>query len=212
MKQKDLTGMRFGRLTVVKKVEAYHRKDGKTESRYLCRCDCGTEKILQGRYLTGGDTKSCGCLRSETQRKRRKTHGMTNTRIFHIWDGMINRCRNDRKNTKHWHGKEIEVCTEWLGEHGFNNFYNWSIKNGYAENLTIDRIDVDGNYEPSNCRWVDYGIQNNNSANNVKIEYKGESKTIAEWAKEYGINYQTLYSRLKNGWGIDKALNKSLKK
>lgn len=131
---------------------------------------------------------------------------MTDTRIFHIWDNMKNRCRNNRKDTKYWFGKGITVCPEWQGENGFINFYNWSMANGYTDELTIDRIDSNGNYCPENCRWVTYSVQNNNSSRNTKIECFGETKTISEWATEKGINYRTLYSRITNGWDIERAL------
>ena len=137
----DLSGQRFGRWTVLERADDYIRKDGKKDTCYKCLCDCGNEKIIRARYLTCGNSKSCGCYRSEYERNRKTTHGMTNTRIFKIWDGMINRCRNKRENTKHWNGKGINVCDEWQGNNGFINFYNWSMANGYEDSLTIDRKD-----------------------------------------------------------------------
>lgn len=205
----DLTGLKFGRWTVIKKVESRKRNDGKTESQYLCRCDCGNEKIIAGKCLSDGSSKSCGCYRSEFQSKRMQSHGMSNTRIYHEWDSMKNRCFNKRPGTESWNGKGIKVCEEWMGKTGFKNFYKWAINNGYSDQLTLDRIDNNKDYSPENCRWADYIIQNNNSSNNVMIEYHGEIKTIAQWAKEYGINYQTLYSRIKRGYEIGNALNKS---
>lgn len=202
---KDLVGKRFGRWTVIEKTESYRRHDGKTESQYLCKCDCGTMRIRKSKDILGSSV-SCGCYRSEYMRKKRTTHGMTDTRLFHIWDGMKERCKIDNDSHKHWAGKGISVCDEWLGKEGFDNFQKWAYENGYSDGLTIDRIECSGNYEPGNCRWVDYVVQNNNSANNVRIECFGESKTIAEWAKEYELNYQTLYSRLKHGWGVERAL------
>ena len=204
----DLSGQRFGRWTVLERADDYIRKDGKKDTCYKCLCDCGNEKIIRARYLTCGNSKSCGCYRSEYERNRMTTHGMTNTRIFKIWDGMINRCRNKRENTKHWNGKGINVCDEWQGNNGFINFYNWSMANGYEDSLTIDRKDGDKDYCPENCRWVDYYTQNNNSSQNRFICYKGQKKTIGELAREYGLKYKTLYSRINNGMDIEKALTK----
>lgn len=201
----DLTGQRFGRWEILRKTESFRRKDGKTESQYVCKCDCGTVKVRKAKDILGNSI-SCGCFRSEYMRNKRTTHGMTDSRLFNIWDSMKQRCRIDNENHKHWAGKGIAVCDEWLGEKGFENFQKWAVENGYADNLTIDRKDTNGNYEPNNCRWVDYYIQNNNSANNVRIECFGETKTIAEWAREYDLAYQTLYSRLKNGWNVERAL------
>jgi hypothetical protein len=123
---------------------------------------------------------------------------------------MINRCRQKTKYTKYWGGKGITVCDEWQGRNGFENFYKWSIANGYSEDLTIDRIDSNGNYEPNNCRWVDSITQNNNLSNNHCVIYKGEIKTIAQLSREYRINYQTLYSRILKGWDLERALTKGV--
>lgn len=204
-KVNDLTGKRFGRWTVLNKTDPFVRKDGKTESQYVCKCDCGTIKVRKSKDILG-NSSSCGCYRSEYMRKTRTTHGMTNTRLFHIWDSMKERCKIDNDNHKHWAGKGIRVCDEWLGENGFENFRDWSYENGYSDELTIDRIDSNGDYEPSNCRWVDYFAQNNNSSNNVRMECFGETKTISEWSREYGINYSTFYSRIRHGWDIERAL------
>lgn len=203
---KDLRGQRFGRWLVIEKAAPFKRKDGKKETQYLCKCDCGTIKVRKTKDILHGNSKSCGCYNSENMRNRRKTHGMTESRIYHIWDGMKERCKINTENHKHWAGKGIKICDEWLGEKGFENFFKWSMDNGYSDNLTIDRIDGDGDYEPNNCRWVTYEVQNNNSSKNVKIECFGETKTIAQWAKEFGINYKTLYSRIKKGWTMERAL------
>lgn len=103
-------------------------------------------------------------------------------------------------------GRGIKICEEWLNEP--NSFYEWAINNGYEKDLTIDRIDVNGNYEPSNCRWVTKEVQDNNRRNNRKITYKGKTKTLSQWAKQYKINIVTLSDRLKTGMSIDEALNK----
>ena len=128
----------------------------------------------------------------------------TETRIYHIWNGMIGRCERQSYNAYDRYGKRgILVCEEW---HDFEEFKSWAMKNGYAEDLTIDRVDPNGNYEPSNCRWVTMKDQQNNKLNNHVITFDGETKTVSQWAEALGIRTQTLFSRLKRHWDIEKAL------
>ena len=179
---KDLTGMRFGRLVVIFRSEDYVSPKGKTCVCWLCRCDCGNDIIVNGRNLRKGNTKSCGCLKSETTIKRNLTHNLSKTRIYHIWQDLKKRCVN--KNCKcfeRYGGRGITICQEWLDD--FMNFYNWAINNGYQKDLTIDRKDVNGNYCPENCRWVTQKQQANNKRNNRYITYN--NKTY-EYTHGYG--------------------------
>ena len=135
-------------------------------------------------------------------------HGMYNTRIYRIWASMKQRCNNINScGYERYGGRGISICEEWNDKEGFINFYNWSMENGYSEELTIDRINNDGNYEPDNCRWVDYYTQLNNFSRNVKITFNGETHSLSEWGriKPNGLNYNTLRSRLREGWDIEKA-------
>lgn len=142
-----------------------------------------------------------------------KTHGLSKTRIYKIYNCMKSRCyKTYEKEYKHYGGREIKVCEEWMGKDGFINFYNWSMENGYKDNLTIDRIDNDGNYCPKNCRWVTRYVQANNSRHTRIIEHDGEKHSIAEWARIKGISRNTLNKRLINGWSIEKSLNEPVKK
>lgn len=168
-KIKDYTNEVFGRLTVIEFIE---RKDRK--SYWRCKCNCGNEIVIPIVYLTSGDTKSCGCLRKETTRKLSKSNSfIKNHRLYTIWIDMRRRCYNkNRANYVHYGAKGIKVCNEWNKD--FKNFQDWALNNGYQDNLTIDRIDVDGNYEPDNCRWVTTFEQNNNMHNNHKIEYENK--------------------------------------
>ena len=153
----DLTGQKFGRLTVIERAD--NTKQG--QAKWLCQCDCGRKTVVMGKSLRNGNTKSCGCLQKETIGYKRTIHGQTNTRFYRIWCGMKSRCYN--KKNPHFHlygGRGIKVCNEWLKD--FQTFYDWAIANGYADNLTLDRINVNGNYEPSNCRWITRKEQNNN--------------------------------------------------
>ena len=141
-----------------------------------------------------GNTKSCGCQR----RNKFRTHGKSNTRLYEIWTDMKQRCLNSNQKTyKYYGGRGITICQEWIND--FMSFYDWSLENGYQDKLTIDRIDVNGGYEPNNCRWVTMETQLRNTRRNHFVEINGESHTIAEWARIYEINPQTINSRLRKG-------------
>lgn len=202
----DLTGQRFGRLVVLERVE--NSKNG--SSRWLCRCDCGEIRVHTAGTLNYGVVKSCGCYGKETRRERGTTHNKSNTKLYRVWASMRERCSSPScKGFAYYGGRGITVCDEW--NDSFQAFYDWAISNGYGEGLSIDRIDVDGNYEPSNCRWVSKNIQANNTRKNVSIEYNGESHTIAEWAKLLGIKYGTLHKRLEEGWSAEDAFHTPVK-
>lgn len=206
---KDLTGQKFGELTAIK--YAY----SKNNSRYwLCLCTCGKEKIARTADLIAGKTKSCGCLQFKTRQNtglQSKKHGMTNSRIYNIWRRMRYRCYSNRdEHYKNYGQRGVAVCKEWLND--FSNFYNWAISNGYKDNLTIDRIDVNGNYEPLNCRWVDMKVQSNNKRNNHYISFNNEIHTISQWADLHNIRETTLCERLKRGWSMEEALTTPTRK
>lgn len=162
MKAKELTGLRFGRLTVIKRQGSNKRR----QALWLCQCECGAEKVISGQNLIAGDTNSCGCLHNELARKQFTTHGMKGSRLYEKWNAMKSRCYNENnENYRNYGGRGITVCDEWRGD--FKAFYDWAMANGFNPNstkweCTIDRIDVNGNYEPSNCRWVSMSEQNKN--------------------------------------------------
>lgn len=160
MKIKDLTGQRFERLVIL----SFAGKNKYNRSLWLCRCDCGKEKIISSNCLQQGTIKSCGCLNHENHvnRPNRTTHGESSTRLYRIWKAMISRCYNpNNESYKKWYGsKGVTVCNEW--RYNYWIFRNWSILHGYKDDLTIDRINPFGNYEPSNCRWVTLAVQANN--------------------------------------------------
>lgn len=202
MKKIDRTGERYGNLTVL--YESY-KKCGHNAV-WHCRCDCGKEVDVVAYNLSNGNTRSCGCLQKRVASDTHKTHGMKNTRLYQIWIGMKDRCNNpSNKRYDRYGGRGISVCEDW--QEDFIKFYNWAIDNGYQESLTIDRIDLNGNYGPNNCRWATWREQANNTSRNVSIELNGENHTLSEWADIYGINAKTLYTRIfQLGWDFEEAL------
>lgn len=167
---KDLTGMKFNRLTVIKQAG----RDSYGKILWECKCDCGNGVITHGRSLVNGHCKSCGCLLNDKRRENGKFHGLSDTRVYRIWKGMIQRCTNpNNKGYKIYGAKGIGVCDEWKGEQGFYNFLSWSLNNGYTENLTIDRIDGDKGYSPQNCRWADWSTQRQNQKREFAVNQYG---------------------------------------
>ena len=137
-----------------------------------------------------------------------RTHGLSKTRIYRIWKQMRHRCYKTYDSGYAKYGSRgITVCDEWKND--FLAFYEWAMANGYSENLSIDRIDNNGNYCSENCRWVDLDIQANNKRNNHFLTYKGKTQTIAEWSREIGLDYGTLWKRVKDGWSAERALTNS---
>jgi hypothetical protein len=187
-----LTGQTFGRLKVI-------REDGRNRHRsvmWLCRCECGADTRVASGELTKGHTKSCGCAIT--------THGMTGTPLYDRWAGMIARCENP--NSSGWHnygGRGITVCPRW--RESFQAFYD-DMAAGFREALTLDRINVNGNYEPSNCRWATPYEQARNTRKNRHMTWNGKTLTLGEWASLVGIHPTTISGRLAAGWSLDRAL------
>lgn len=265
----ELTGKKFGKLTVLERVE----NDKKGSTRWKCKCDCGNEIVVKGRYLREGDTKSCGCLtnhpnvinlvgqkfnrwtvirrvksaksnyilwecicecgekralpgytlrkgrskscgclaRENVKKRNHKKHGCSNTKIYNTWRNMIDRCSNPKDhNFNNYGGRGIKVCDRWLK---FENFYIDMIESymkhieKYGEKDTsIDRMNVNGDYTLSNCRWATPKEQAANRRSNHLITYKGQTKTLAEWSEKFNMLGSTINERLRRGWPIEKAL------
>ena len=210
MKLKDLTGQKINKLTIIKRVA----NSKWNETRWLCNCECGNQTILTYGKIAYGRTKSCGCYLKEATSNLNKKHGLRNHRLYNILANMKQRCYNENsKAYKNYGGRGIKICDEWLAkEDGFMNFYNWAINNGYNGDLSIDRIDNDGNYEPQNCRWVNNSIQSNNRRNNHKLTFNGDTLNISEWAEKYNLTISAIIHRLDRGWSIEKTLTTPLKK
>ena len=136
-------------------------------------------------------------------------HGLKRTRLFSIWSNMKSRCYNQNiKSYSHYGARGITMCDEWKND--FKSFYDWSMSNGYKDDLTIDRIDVNGNYEPSNCRWATIKEQSLNKSTNRVYEVNKQSKPLCKWCEIYNKNYKTIQDRLKRGWSIELALTKEI--
>lgn len=194
----DLYGKRFGKLCV-KELVGTNEKGAV----WKCKCDCGEIAYVSSSGLLHG-TKSCGCLVKENHLH---THNKSHTRLYRIWQDMKRRCYNINDEAySYYGGRGISVCIDWIDD--FQSFYDWSIRNGYADNLTIDRIDVNGNYEPSNCRWATQKEQMNNTRNNHLLTFNGKTQTIAQWSEELQINYSTIHGRLRRGCSVAQALSK----
>lgn len=210
MRYEDLTGKRFGRLTVLERTDNHIKKNGDKETAFLCCCDCGNVRKVLAYNLKSGHTLSCGCLGLEHRTKTRTKHGETGTRLYRIWHHMKERC-NDNKNARFFDygGRGIKICEEW--QISYEAFREWAVSNGYADTLTLDRINNDKGYSPGNCRWVTPKEQANNTRKNRLISYKNITHTLAEWADIVKIKPVTIAYRLNSGWTIEDALFKPLR-
>lgn len=196
-------GAKFGRLTVV-------CEDGKRNPRYfVCACGCGTQKIVRLDSLRRGEIVSCGCYNREISRAKNTKHGLSQGRIYRIWQGVKSRCLNPNNTSyNHYGGRRIVVCSEWME---FEVFSRWAIANGYRDDLTIERIDVNGNYEPENCSWVPVAEQRRNTTRVHKIEIDGEAKTQRQWAAAVNMHQSTLRHRLGMGIPLEEAITTPVK-
>lgn len=201
---KDITGKKFGRLTVI---EFSHRRKDKIH--YKCICDCGTEVKTRGASLKDGSTQSCGCLNKERTKKENTTHGLSGTTEYCIYQGAIQRCYN-KNNPQYidYGGRGITVCDEWL--HSFETFLK-DMGNRPSKKHSIDRINNEGNYELGNCRWATSTEQAKNRRSNIMITYKGETLCMMDWSEKLDIKYITLHQRFKNGWSTEKAFTQKVR-
>lgn len=211
MRYIDIKGNKYGHLLAIKRVEDYITPNGYKIERWQFKCDCGKVIERNKNYIIRGECCSCGCEKSKRTIRLNKLyktkHKMKNTKLYHIWGGIKTRCYNKLNHAYGLYGgRGIIMCDEWKND--FLSFYNWAIQNGYRDDLTIDRIDVNGIYCPENCRWVSMKEQSRNKRTNAFVEYNGEIRCIAEWADILKKSPQMLRYRLKNGWSISDAFNK----
>ena len=217
MKMIDLTGKTFGKLVVIERYPDYIQKNGRHRVRWKCKCTCGNIIVVNGDNLKSKSTTSCGCYQKEMAIISNTTHGDSNSRLYNVWCNMKERC-NNKNNPQYrlYGGRGIFVCEEW--DNNYSAFKEWALNNGYNQyskrgDCTLDRINVNGEYSPNNCRWVSQKCQMNNVTYNHNVTYNGETHTIAEWADIYKIPQQKLRKRILRGIEFEKAiLNKDLRK
>jgi hypothetical protein len=194
-KKANLMGKRFGILTVVGEAES----DIGNNAMWLCRCDCGTVKVIRALSLKSGETSSCGC------RQGKYRHGMSKTRLHRIWCHMVARCQCKTDAAyDDYGGRGISICSEWRDS--FETFRDWALKNGYSKNLTIDRKDNNGDYCAENCKWSTPKEQSNNRRSNIFFEHDGKRMTVTEWVQELGLNRGTVFDRIRRGWPVEQAI------
>ncbi len=209
----NLVGKKFGMLTVIAFSHREARKGGSYRWYWVCQCECGNVVTRRSDGLK--DKKvvvSCGCYRKKILEQHNfkinnpnKTHGQTKTRLYKIYAKMKERCYDPNYPERHLYGgRGIKICNEWLDS--FEVFRDWSLTHGYAEHLSIDRIDPNKDYEPSNCRWADVYQQANNKRNNIQLTYNGETLTLPQWARKLGLPYSTLADRRKKGKSVEEIL------
>jgi hypothetical protein len=203
-RMKDMTNQKFGRLTVIE----FSHFNNQGRALWHCECECGEKPIVVGGDLRSRHTRSCGCLLNEiTAAGTNTTHGLSKVepRLYGIWNGMKSRCfRETDEAYKNYGARGITVCSEWAND--FKAFYDWSMNNGYEDDLSIDRIDVDGDYEPNNCRWATLEKQSRNRRSNHFVEINGETKTLTEWAELSGVSCSAIRVRIKRGWSGEQLL------
>lgn len=203
----DLTSRRFGRVIVLELNHIHTCPSCTTFPMWRCKCDCGNEVIVNASSLKKGLTQSCGCLRKEKTASKNLSHGESDSRLYRIYKGMKSRCYNPNDTTYHNYGaRGISVCEGWIQD--FTSFRNWSLENGYAEDLSIDRIDNDGDYCPENCRWTDVFTQVNNSRHNHFVVLGGEKHTITEWSRIFEVNVKTFSYWVKKDSSEEAILNR----
>lgn len=207
---KDRRGERYGRLVI----KRFVRTAPGWNYFWECECDCGKSVTVSLSNLLGGSTKSCGCLRRDQNVKRWTKHGQAKTgratRLYRTWSHMRLRCNSPKNQDYRYYGaRGIRVCDEW---NEYAAFEAWALANGYRKDLTIERIDNDGDYTPDNCAWVPRSVQARNRRNNRRLDHDGRSLTIAEWAEVLGISAANIRNRLHMGWDVHRALTTPVQK
>lgn len=209
----NIAGRRFGRLVAVERTGL----DSQGRALWKCKCECGAQITAPKGSLQYGGVQSCGCLRKERSIEATTTHGLSGgrergNRPYRIWLNMKQRCSNPKAAKFHLYGgRGIRVCDEWAND--FAVFHAWAMANGYRDDLSIDRKDNDGNYEPGNCRWATRQEQSLNTRQNRIIRHAGEERPLAEWAASLGMKYSALRARLDDhGWSVERALSTPVKR
>lgn len=196
---KDHTGERYGHWLLL-------RKDENKTGNWICKCDCGGVYSVNFNNMKQGRTTNCVKCQAAKARVRVSTHGMSKTKLYNVWRAIRDRCVNPKNKVYYrYGGRGITVCKEWF-EH-FETFMEWALSHNYKEGLQIDRIDVNGNYEPSNCRWVTQKENARNRESCKTINYKGKSYKLPAFAEIVGIKHRLLYERIRKGWSVEEAIS-----
>jgi hypothetical protein len=191
----DLSGQTFGKLTVINK-----NRNSKGRVIWDCQCSCGGNTQVLTHRLTTGHTKSCGCGRKYSE------HGQARTRIYRTYAKMKARCyRETEPSYKNYGARGIKICDEWLNN--FKAFYDWAIANGYSDDLSIERLDVNGDYCPENCTWIPLSEQTENRRCNIMITREGKTQSLNRWSRELGIPWATIRGRMKRGMSFEEAIS-----
>lgn len=197
----DLAGQQFGKLTALR---IDNSKPTGSGFYWICQCNCGNKKSIRMDALVAGRTKSCGCIPTGKIK-----HGQSRSKLYSVWIGIKMRCYNPHEPAYRHYGKRgIQMCEEW--RNSFQPFFDWAIEHGYSEGLSIDRIDNNGNYEPTNCRWVTQKEQNSNKRDTVFISWNGMTLSMREWSDITGINIRTINYRYRAGWPSDRIFTEAV--
>ena len=193
----DLTGRKYGRLTVI----GLSPKMSGRKSYWVCTCSCGNKHVVRSDGLKGGNVQSCGCLKKEQDKEnltKNHRHKESHTRLHNTWLSMKDRVSNqNNKRFSGYGGRGITMHPDWFNS--YETFRDWALENGYSPELTIERIDNDGNYEPKNCDWIPFSEQADNRTTTIWVEWGGRKQNITQWSKELGFNRTTLYDRYHRG-------------
>lgn len=206
-KKKDIrSGMKFGKWEIIEEIPAKIISN-KPRRMFRCKCECGNIGEVQLACLLNGHSTSCGCVQKQRASEANLTHGLSDKHpLYGIWKNMKKRCNNPSATEyKNYGGRGISVCDDWKR---FEPFYNWAIYNGWQSNLTIDRIDCNGNYCPENCRWVSMNVQMNNTTRNHYINFNGTVYTLSTLAQELNIPYNIVRYRISTcNWNVQQLIN-----
>lgn len=209
-KAEDLTGKRYGMLTVLKRVEDTFDKSNRRYITWECLCDCGNITYVTSNNLKG-KTTSCGCYLKSVAGNQTFKHGYRKTRLYQIYNGMKQRCNNPNHiEYQNYGGRGIKVCSEWNAQEGLQEFAEWALKNGYDDSLTIERIDVNGDYCPENCTWIPLEEQAKNTTRNVFVEYEGKKLILSDFSKLIGMDRRLVSKYLKQGLSVKEIIEKGV--
>lgn len=205
MKAKNEIGLKFGKLTIISEVNPFILPCGQPNRAYLCKCECGNEKVIRRVHLVNGKTTTCGCF-------KRPYKGDGTEKLRKVWRQIKSRCSSEYFESHLYFKKGIKVCEEWMND--WFSFKKWSLENGYKEGLVIDRSDNSKGYNPDNCRWVTQLVNSMNKDNNIMVEYKGEIKSLKLIITErkQRQHYEAIYTRIKRGWNAEKAIDTPIRK